>query len=272
MRLTVLGASGLVGSAVARHLAGAADVAVSCLARPVLDLARPASFAAIPADTEVLVHAAGLVGESGDELETWRDNAHSAFHLARHLDQLPRLRLLVYLSTGAVYGPRDEPATSATPPRPVSVYAASKLAAEAMLATTSAELCVLRLYFPFGPGQRLPRLVPRLVDDLLAGRPIELATAAGLPVTNPLPVASLARLVEAVVRGPRPRLANLGGSEQLSIREMCDVMAEALGITPRYVVTDRRPGNLLCVPDLSDPAEDVRAALRETALALAGRR
>ncbi len=41
-----------------------------------------------------------------------------------------------------------------------------KIAGEIILAEKSMETCVLYLFFPYGPGQREPRLIPRLINKI----------------------------------------------------------------------------------------------------------
>jgi dTDP-glucose 4,6-dehydratase len=94
---------------------------------------------------------------------------------------------VVLASTTAVYGATPSPAwTEDSPMNPVSAYAGSKAAAEVIGQTYAAayglKVVSLRCTNVYGPGDPNPgRLVPSLVDDLLAGRTPRLRSAGTAP-------------------------------------------------------------------------------------------
>ena len=103
MRFTILGASGFVGSALTRHLERNGEQVVP-LSRPSFDLTAPRTFSLIPQNTDILIHAAGHVGNAPNDSVIWEVNVESTYYLIQYLNANCRPRLLVFFSSGAVYG------------------------------------------------------------------------------------------------------------------------------------------------------------------------
>ena len=109
------------------------------------------------------------IGRS-DHRAAWTDpsgelTANSVL-LARFLEQFRGK--LVLVSSGAVYHGLRGPVTPTTPLTPLHPYAVSKLAAERLALAHAAsgrlsDLVVLRLFHPFGPGERPTRLMPQFL-------------------------------------------------------------------------------------------------------------
>ena len=223
------------------------------LQRPGFDLTRPHTFHAVPHDVDVVVHAAGHVGEAADESVIWDVNVKPTFELGRFLSEQRTPRLVLYLSSGAVYDLQDEPVTTDTPPRPPNVYALSKLLAERSLESVLGNaLVIARIFFPFGPGQKLPRLVPRLMYQIQHNEPVRLNSERGLPAINPIFNQGLAEQIAQIIHEPRRRVYNLGGSKHFFIRDIAAKIGDALQVQPEFVVGDGPAGNLMCHPDLQD--------------------
>jgi nucleoside-diphosphate-sugar epimerase len=86
-----------------------------------------------------------------------------------------RLRRFIYASTSSVYG-RYAAGDEMLPPRPISPYGVTKLAAENLCRAYAEEqglpLVVLRYFSVYGPRQRPDMGYHKFVAALLAGRPI----------------------------------------------------------------------------------------------------
>ena len=92
-----------------------------------------------------------------------------------------QVRKLVYVSTCHVYGRQDRvPITEKSPPMPIDIYSASKLAGES-LALSFAEMyemdvTISRAFNHFGPRQRSEFLIPSVMLRLLKGETLEMGS------------------------------------------------------------------------------------------------
>lgn len=247
--ITILGAAGFVGAALSRRLLSLNETVVN-LSRPQFDLTQAASFRRIPPETDILIHAAGHVGSAVEDEILWRTNVESTYYLVEYLNTQCGARFVVYLSSGAVYGFQPEAIDHATPLHPDSLYGASKMLAERILETMlKTKVVILRLFFPFGPGQRIPRMIPGLTRRILKGEPIELNTSLGLPVINPIYIDDLIDQIIGVLRNPCRTHYNLGGARASSIKQIAEEIGRILQTTPNYLTMERKVDNLICKPD-----------------------
>jgi len=187
-----------------------------------------------------------------------------AANAARECRRLGARRALL-LSSGSIYGGRDGAALterSGIPPEgDLDAYGRSVQEVEGAFRSGAgaAELVVARLFFPYGPGQRPARLVPRIATRILRGEPVQLRRAAdgeeGRPRLNPVfaddAVEAMARLL-ALSALPSPALAvNVCGPEAVTVRELAIRIARVLrrechferapdGGPPRDLVGDGR--------------------------------
>jgi GDP-4-dehydro-6-deoxy-D-mannose reductase len=177
VRAYLTGGTGFVGAWLLRHLADSGDTATA--PGPEVDVTDPALLAADlqAARADVVYHLAALthVGHSwNDPSETFRVNAMGTLNLleaAAHCEVPP---VVVLVSSAEVYGPASDgaPLDEQAELRPVTPYAASKVAAEflGLQAFLGKGLRVVRAR-PFnhvGPGQSddfvVSALARRMVD------------------------------------------------------------------------------------------------------------
>lgn len=83
-----------------------------------------------------------------------------------------RIRRIVHVSSGAVYGPQPElPYREAAQVNPASPYAVSKLASEfyvrELAGEAGVEAVILRVFNAYGPGQRIPNSHPPIIANYL---------------------------------------------------------------------------------------------------------
>lgn len=273
----VTGANGLLGRSVVRRLAAAGDV--HAIVREVpsdpvpgvryysLDISRPFTPESLPAAPDSVIHLA--------QSPHFRDFPTAALDVfgvnvaatALFLDYAYRsgAKRFVQASSGGVYGARDTPFSETDKlalPSELGHYLATKLAGEALAMSYAERLQVkvLRFFFIYGRDQNRTMLLPRLVDNVTAGRPISVQGVDGLRL-NPIHVADASLAVERCLTHQGSATFNVGGDEALSLRELVNKIACATGrqavfLTqaglPRHTVGDitamRRE---LCAPAVS---------------------
>ena len=237
----IVGAAGFVGRALARTAARYDAIRTFSLAHSELDLERPETWFHIEGGADCLVHAAGRL--DGNREQLFAANADHAADLAECLNA-KSVRRLIYLSTGAVYGAVSGITTPATECRPESDYPQSKRAAErAFRDVYKGELRILRLYYPYGPGQAKPRLMPRLLDAVLREEVI-LCNRDGGPWLNLSHVDDLAGIILNDFILPKengPAVVNLASDRIMSIAEIAGAMARHVGKPVRLAETGTQP-------------------------------
>ena len=245
-QLLVLGGSGFIGRHVCR-VAAAAGATVTATHRRVLRrrLTPPGvRYVHIDLASDDLSTLAGhetavwCIGRS-DHREAWTDPVgelrRNSLVLARFL-QVFRGRL-VLVSSGAVYHGLKGPVGPGSALAPLHPYAVSKLAAERLaLANVSAGLLggvvVLRLFHPFGPGERPTRLIPSLLKQFVGdGQGHFRMRGDGRTLMDVQPVESVARAIGAAATVDADGLVLdvcRGGGRRLV--DVVDEVGQALGI------------------------------------------
>ncbi len=228
MNILVTGATGKVGSRLARRLAQRGDH-VRALVRDRArgadliaagvelhdgDLLDPSSLAAAVRGVDAVVHCAAFFrGATAEQAHAVNDLGTQ--HLARAA-AAAAVRRFVFTSTGLVYGPKGgQLAAEDDPCAPTAAYPVSKLAAERfLLALDGLDVRVLRLPFVYGDGDpHIAEVVPMMrtfapSQRMSIGHHADVAQA----VTRLLDAAAPAHRVYNVVDDQAPDLATLFAS------------------------------------------------------------
>ena len=162
-RIIVIGAKGRLGAALTREYQRA--FSVKAFARSQLDLGKLDQVRSTLSETEfdLLINCAALTNV--DYCESNRDEAFLINAEApRLLAEICRQKsaALIHISTDYVFdGRQDSPYTEEDTPRPLSVYAESKLAGEEETLRVSHNNLVIRLSWVFGPDK------PSFIDQII---------------------------------------------------------------------------------------------------------
>lgn len=251
MRVLVTGGSGFVGRVVVQRLAGRHEVFAVArdparlppgAAPVVVDLGRPFPTSVLPERLDAIVHLAQSrryreFPAAADDLFTVNVAATARLLEASRSAGVGRV---VLASTGTVREVQGAPAgANSTVAAPPSFFAATKLAAEMLLWPYAAHLrgCVLRLFFPYGPGQT-DRLIPDLVARVRAGTPVELAGATGMPLW-PTFVDDVADVFVAALEEGWTGCLDVAAPGATSLLAVAEEIGHQLRVSP---VFDRRAG------------------------------
>lgn len=278
----VTGCSGLIGSHLLNLLSR--DWSVVCLgrnARPDLamhnvrwtprDLTKAWTDTlldgSLPAKADAVIHLAQ--SEHFREFperaaEIFQVNTVSTLRLLDYARQVDA-RTFVLASSGGIYGYGEEEFSedSVISRRDdLGFYLATKLCSEIIADnyTPFLNVIVLRFFFVYGVGQRRTMLIPRLVQLVKDGRPIVLDGQDGLRI-NPTHVNDAAAAIVAALGLKGSHKINIGGPEVLSLRQMGEIIGEAVGkppvfeehpeVEPRHLVGDiRKMTKLLRAPTI----------------------
>ena len=177
MRAFITGGGGFVGHWLTEHLESQGDVVISTDMD--VDITDPLAVraAVTEAAPDAVYHLAAVsnVGESWDApAKTFAVNALGTLHVLEAVKTLPSAPTVLLVCSSEVYGrvsPDELPLTEDAPLRPLSPYAASKVAAEflGLQAFLAHKLPVIRVraFNHIGPGQAPTFVVPSLARQIV---------------------------------------------------------------------------------------------------------
>ena len=271
MRAFVTGGDGFVGRWLQAHLRESGDEVVA----PTTDITDAAALAAVVAEAapEVVYHLAALasVGDSWvSPAATFTVNATGTLNLLEAVRVLARPPRVLLVCSAEVYGrvdPADLPLTEEAPLRPVSPYAASKVAAEflGLQAWLAHGLPVLRVraFNHIGPGQG-----PSFVVSSLARQIAEagLRGSGRVAVGNLEPrrdftdVRDVVRAYRLVVEGGTAgEVYNVCSGEAVAVGDVAARLAALAGGDVRLEVDPERVRTVETPVLLGDPSKLVAA-------------
>jgi UDP-glucose 4-epimerase len=253
VRVLVTGATGFVCAAVVRALAVRGhetialirrDVAVPYAAASVIwdfDCPRPER---LPREIDAIVHGAQSRRHRSlpaDGSAMFSVNVAGTWSMLGYAASIG-VRRFCLLSSGTVYEPYRGSLDEAAPVAPTSFLGATKLAAEVLARPYASmfDLSVLRLFAPYGPGQR-DRLVPDIVERVRTGRAVELAAdGEGLWLT-PTHLDDIAEIVATAVNDGWDGTINVAAPQIVSLRQLAETIGVLVGRSPVLEVTSREP-------------------------------
>jgi nucleoside-diphosphate-sugar epimerase len=271
MKCLVTGAAGFIGSHLCERLLadGHTVVGVDAFIPYYPRDLKEANLAALRGQRAFTLHALDL---RHDALDGLLDGVGAVFHLAampglakswtdfelyqgcnltatrRLLEAArgrPELRRFVYASTSSVYG-RFSSGDEGLPPRPISPYGVTKLAAENLCRAYAEELdlplVVLRYFSVYGPRQRPDMAYCRFIDALLAGRPVEVY-GDGLQVRGNTYVADCVSATALALEAPVGETYNVGGGEAVSVWDVLRKLEVITGHDAEVRRAPARPGD-----------------------------
>jgi nucleoside-diphosphate-sugar epimerase len=205
----------------------------------------------LPTKVDVIIHLA-----QSSNFRNFPDQALDVFNVniastARLLDygRSVGCKHFVYASSGGIY---ESGASLVDENSPIvshgqlGYYLASKLCGELLVRSyvSTMSVSVLRFFFIYGKEQRRSMLLPRLVDNVRAGNPIQLQGEEGI-VINPVHVSDAVRALGYVLGSPGSNTFNVAGIEPVSLKKLAEQIGKILHIDPVFEHVGGEPTRLV---------------------------
>ena len=250
--ILITGASGLLGRQLVKLLIGHFELHIAGRTRGTwegvkfheLDMSQNFTTETLPNQIDSIIYLA-----QSDHFRDFPRHADDVFSVnvaapMRLLDYGRRsgARQFIYASSGAVYRKSAQPLSEGADlglGDELGYYAAAKLAAEMLTQRYSGvlEVVLLRFFFIYGEGQKAKMLVPRLIENVRTGAPIQLQGEGGISF-NPIVAKEAAKAVAAALNLVGSHTINVAGPEVISIRTLCEVIGRHVGRDPNFIITD----------------------------------
>ncbi|MFK3774621.1 NAD-dependent epimerase/dehydratase family protein [Pseudomonas sp. NPDC089406] len=261
LRILITGAAGLLGSQAIRFFNQQHEVhavvhspvtePVEGVTYHVLDLCTAFDVSTLPPQVDAVLHLA-----QSSKFRDFPAQALDVFNvnvaaLAKLLDyaRLANCQKFIYASSGGVYQ-SGQPVVHENSPisshGELGYYLASKLCGEVLAQNYSSimDVAVLRFFFIYGAQQRRSMLLPRLVDNVAAGRAVQLQGEDGL-VINPVHVSDAVHALDKILQAEGSATFNVAGSQEVSIGALCRCIGAMLGKEPVFERVDAEAGRLV---------------------------
>jgi nucleoside-diphosphate-sugar epimerase len=262
MRILLTGSAGFLGSALGPRLV-AAGHELYCICRPGTSVAygqnipwdgeEPIGPSRLPRSVDVIIHLA-----QSRRYRRFPEDAHEMFavNVAMTMSLLEwaaqsQLKQFCLVSSGAVYEPFGGILREDTALAPAGFLGASKLASEIIAKPFSRifGLNTLRLFFPYGPGQR-DRLIPELIRRVRDCVPVRLpSNGVGIRLT-PTFVEDIVDVILGSINAGWTGTMNVATPETLSIRQIANMMGQQLGMEPIFEIANTDSA-VDVIPDLN---------------------
>jgi nucleoside-diphosphate-sugar epimerase len=262
MRILITGGTGFVGSTLGPRLI-AAGHELFCACRPessvgfgeavIWDATSTVGMSKFPEAIEVVIHLAQsrcYRHFPADSPEMFAVNIGMTMALLQWAAMQSSVRQFCLVSSGAVYEPFASSLQEEAALAPRGFLGASKLASEIIALPFAGlfKLSILRLFFPYGPGQQ-DRLIPDLIRRVRSGEAIQVtANGEGMRLV-PTFVGDIADVFVASVESSWTGTVNVATPEALSIRRIAELIGRQLGVEPKLEIVERAPIDV--VPDLN---------------------
>ena len=256
-KILVTGANGLLGHAVVERLSQEHQVTAIVRNLPAepngfvnyleFDLSQEWDTSVLPSDIEVIIHLA-----QSNNYKNFPDSALEVFNVnlsttIKLLDFGKKVGInrFILASTGGLYAQRKLPLNEDSQlfaPDRMSHYLGTKLSAEIFSSNYRPffHVDILRIFFMYGPRQKVNMLIPRIISSVKNEIPITLAGSAGIRI-NPIFVDDVVTVIRERVHSKDSQVFNVAGADVVSLREIAETIGRNLGKTPQFEFLSSQP-------------------------------
>jgi UDP-glucose 4-epimerase len=253
-KVLISGGNGLLGRATVERLSKRFEVTTLVREVPVnscpgveyinLDLSSDWDLSVLPTECDLVIHLA--------QSNKYKDFPHSALEVF-DVNLTSTVKLLEYgrqaniqrfilASTGGLYPQNSLPLNERSdlfPLDKLSHYLGTKLSAEIFANNYLPYFLIdtLRIFFMYGPGQKMNMLVPKLVTSILDGNPVLLPGGDGIKL-NPIFVQDVVSIIEARIPVQDSSIINVAGQEIITIRELANRIGSLVNKEPIFEVAE----------------------------------
>ena len=230
---------------------------------------------------QIVFHLAAYthVGKSWYRVdECIQSNVQGTVNLLLALEDVGYERF-IYTGTSEIYGDIEVPFREDAKVNPISPYAVSKYAGERFCRMYQQGLgwpiVLVRPFNAYGPAQSPDRIIPETIVRALRGQELALTTGTQTREFNYVDDIADGFELLATTPGIEGELFNIGGGEEVTIRDLVVEIVDLLGnpIEPKFGALEHRPNEIwrmYC--DSSKARSRARAGSRGTRCATASRR
>jgi len=200
-------------------------------------------------DPQIVFHLGAYthVGKSWDRIdECVQTNIHGSVNLLQALARSNYERF-VYTSTSEVYGDVAVPFREDALVDPLSPYSVSKYAGERFCRMLhrgrSWPIVVVRPFNAYGPAQSPDRIIPEIIVKALRRERLAMTEGRQTREFNYVDDLTDGFVRAATVAGIEGEVFNIGGGEEISMRDLAVTILELMGdpITPEFGALANRP-------------------------------
>lgn len=255
MKILITGATGFVGSHLARTLQPRHEIFALARKRPTpdfptqahwieQDLTQPLDYSRLPDRVEAVIHLAQskFYRQFPDQAQDiFAVNIQSTFQLLEYARRVG-VECFIFASTGGIYGYSYEKFVETDPVNPLNFYLSSKYSAELLIANYQPffSTVVFRFFFVYGPGQR-GMLIPNLLGKVQRNEPVVIEGNPGLRI-NPIYVEDAVQVFEPALELSTSALFNVAGNEVITLTDLVELMEQVSGKKASIQHTEANPG------------------------------